>query len=296
MSLTSFLKNQDVKEKLRQEFQKPRFSMKKDLLAPPLTKRYALVGTAFDYLLRFYVERLNPGAITRKWVAELSVSHPLSPLLTDVVIDIDSGKISFTETKQTKQAQQIIDRAKDAHSRYLSSGEMTDTVIESALLLAQLDPIFRARIVDENLGTVHKEDLADLRNLISIVDPEAFRAQELCLLNPTFGEGSKLVGGADADLVIDDRLVDIKTTKNLTLQRKDFDQLIGYYVLHAISGVGELEPKAEISQVAIYFSRHACLYTIDLDEVIDRSRFPDFVEWFRERAAEEYGPPAVQSL
>jgi hypothetical protein len=51
MSLTSFLnKNSDVREQFKQEFQKPPLQVKKELLAPPLTKRYSTVGTAFDYL------------------------------------------------------------------------------------------------------------------------------------------------------------------------------------------------------------------------------------------------------
>ena len=286
MSLTSFLRNKDVRERFRQEFQKPRFSAKKDLLAPPLTKRYSLIGTAFDYLLRFYLKRLNPDAVTKRWVAELSISHPLSPLLTDVVVDADTGAISFTETDLTREAQWIIEQAKGVYSNYLASGEVSDEVIESTLLLAQLDPIFRAGFIDENIGTVHKEDVADLRNLISIVNPEVFRAQELCLLNPTFGEGSKLVGGADADLAIDDTIIDVKTTKKLELQRKYFDQLIGYYVLHEIAGVGELRPKPEITKVAIYFSRYAYLYVLDLHEIIDGRTFPDFIRWFKDRASE----------
>ena len=285
MSLTSFLRTKDVRERFRQEFQKPRFSAKKDLLAPPLTKRYSLVGTAFDYLLRFYLQHLNPDAVTGRWVAELSISHPLSPLLTNVVLDVTTDRISFTETEQTKKVQRIIEQAKEVHSNYLSSGEMTDEVVKSALLLAQLDPIYRAGFVDQNIGTVHKEDVTDLRNLISIVNPKMFRARELCLLNPIFGEGSKLVGGADADLVTDDTIIDVKTTKKLALQRKHFDQLIGYYVLHEIAGVGELRPKPEISKVAIYFSRHAYLYVLELDGIIDRQTFPDFVRWFKDRAS-----------
>ncbi len=288
MSLISFLDNKDVRERFRQEFKKPRFSVKKDLLAPPLTKRYSLIGTAFDYLLRFYLEHLNPDAVTEKWVAELSLGYPLSPLLKNVVLNLDTGQISFTETDLTRKVQQIIEQAKKAHSDYLSSGEMTDDVIESCLLLAQLDPISRAGFIDKSLGTAYKEDVADLRKLISIVNPEVFRAQKLCLLNPAFGEGSRLVGGADADLVIDDTIIDIKTTKKLELRRQYFDQLIGYYVLHEISGVGELKPKPEITKVAVYFSRHAYLYTLSLQEIIDRHTFSDFIRWFKDRASEKY--------
>lgn len=289
MSLTSFLKNRDVKERFRQEFKMPKMAIEKKLLAPPLSNRYSLVGTAFDYLMRFYLKRLNPGALTSHWVAELALTASLSPLLQDVVINGETGQIiSFRETELTKKARWIVEQAKAEYSQYLSTGRITDQLIESALRLAQLDPIFRAGVVDERLGTVYREDVDDLRTLISIVEPQIFKAARLCLLNPTFGEASRLVGGADADLVIDDMIIDIKTTKNLRLERDHFHQLIGYFILHEIAGVGDLTPKPEISRVAIYFSRHAFLYTLDLQDFIRRETFPAFVSWFITRAKEEY--------
>jgi hypothetical protein len=77
MSLTSFLERKDVRERFRQEFDMPGMKTKRELLAPPLSNRYSLVGTAFDYLARFYVKRLNPDAITKAWIAEI-VLHDLS--------------------------------------------------------------------------------------------------------------------------------------------------------------------------------------------------------------------------
>jgi hypothetical protein len=77
MSLTSFLERKDVRERFRQEFAMPGMKVKRELLAPPLSNRYSLVGTAFDYLARFYVKRLNPDAITKAWIAEI-VLHDLS--------------------------------------------------------------------------------------------------------------------------------------------------------------------------------------------------------------------------
>lgn len=156
--------------------------------------------------------------------------------------------------------------------------------MESALQLAQLDPIFRAGVIDENLGNVHKEDVDDLRKLIYLVEPQLFKASCLCLLDPTFGEASQLVGGADADLVIDDAIIDIKTTKNLKLERDYFNQLIGYLVLHEITGVGGLVPKPKITRLGIYFSRYAFLYMLDLGPVIHQDKFPVFVDWFIARA------------
>lgn len=142
--------------------------------------------------------------------------------------------------------------------------------------------------MDENLGNINEEDVNDLQKLISLVEPRFFRASRLCLLNPTFGEASRLVGGADADLVIDDAIIDIKTTKNLRLERDYFNQLIGYFVLHEIAGVGGLIPKPAITKVAIYFSRFGYLHIIDLGDVIHPETFSGFVEWFIARARQQY--------
>ncbi len=296
MSLTSFLSNnQDVRDRFRQQFNKPPLATDKDILAPPLSNRYTLVGTAFDYLLRFYVKRLNPDAIERQWVAEHCLTNPSSPLLVDATMEIDTGTVvSYTETNLTKKAKRIIERAKVNYSAFLHSGQITDDLFESALCLAQLDPIWRAGFIDKNMGDVQDEDVEDLRNLILIVEPKLFKAKHLCLLNPTFGEASRLVGGADADLVIDDLLIDIKTTKKLDFKTTFFHQLMGYVVLHEIARVGDLKPKPSVTKAGIYFARHAYLHVFQLDAVIDRDSFSEFVRWFKERAANEYPPPKLK--
>ena len=54
MSLTSFLKDADeVRIVLEQTFEKPEIGITKEWLAEPQTANYALIGTAFDYVLRF---------------------------------------------------------------------------------------------------------------------------------------------------------------------------------------------------------------------------------------------------
>ncbi len=70
MSLSSLLEQTDIRVRLRQDFPKPRLGARKELLARPLIKRYGLVGTAFDYWLRFRLQRLNPNAQDRSWIAE----------------------------------------------------------------------------------------------------------------------------------------------------------------------------------------------------------------------------------
>ena len=271
--MTSFLKNKDVHEHFQKQFIKPRFSIKKDMLAPSLsTDRARLVGTAFDYLLRFYLQYLNPKAVCRRWVAEEAVNR----LTTDQGLH--------------RKGQEIIEGAKKNVAKFLKTGEITDELIKSAVLLAGLDPIVRAGVGQEHIGLVHNHDIQDLRKLMGVIEPQLFKSRKLCLLNPTFGKASLLVGGADADLVIDDTIIDIKTTKNLTCLPRDFHQLIGYYVLHQIGAIGDIKPNLKIKKIALYFSRYAYLHSFEIKEIIDPSTFPEFLKWFEKRARKERGP------
>jgi hypothetical protein len=95
-----------------------------------------------------------------------------------------------------------------------------------------------------------------------------------------------MVEGADADALVDDVLIDIKTVKQASFTRKMFEQPLGDYTLPIIGGIGEKKPKPTIRQIGIYFSRHASLHVADVDEVINRSTYPDFVEWFATHALE----------
>lgn len=296
MSLTSFLEDKDVKNAFERVFEEPQFKLQAELLAHPLTNNYALLGTAFDYLLRFYVKRLNPDAIEHRWISERVCDDFYSLLLisaSGVFIDIE--EIDNIE----KKIKEIIQYAKKAYSEYINTGIMNHDLFKSVLLLAQVDSIYRegAKVMyrdgflDEN--SVDENDIKDLQNLISIVKPEYFKAKEICILNPTFGKASKLVGGADCDLVIDDAIIDIKTTKKLDLTRDYFNQLIGYYILYTIGGIDGMPSNYRVKRLGIYFSRYAYLLFIDALEVISRikegGKFLDFVNWFEKKAIEKYG-------
>lgn len=258
MSLTSFLKDKDVKDAFKREFKKPRLKLQGELLAPPLTNHYGLVGTAFDYLLRFYIKRINPNAIEQHWVSEaslhlLEMAH-LHDLLEipEVSPVIQKLKEKITENPTLsdpivyKKVKEIIQYSKKVRDEFIKTGKMSSDLYKAVLLLAQVDVIYRAGVVDENLGNVDEKDIEDLKNLISVAKPEYFKAKKICILNPTFGIASQLVGGADCDLVIDDAIIDIKTTKKLDLTRNYFDQLIGYYILYKIGGIDGMPSNCEI--------------------------------------------------
>ena len=318
MCLTSFIENRDVKDVFKQEFKKPRLKLQAELLAPPLTNHYGLVGTAFDYLLRFYIKQLNPNAIEQRWASEIALGlikkiqgrkrHRVSKLALKLIEKIRGRKIHNADNRKQasssvplahlnplsdptlyKRVKSIVQHAKNLYRQYLNTGSMNRDLFKAVLQLAQVDVIYRVGLVDENLGNVDENDIKDLQNLISIVRPEYFEVKKICVLNPTFGKASRLVGGADCDLVINDAIIDIKTTKKLDFTRNYFDQLIGYYTLYKIGGIDGAPPDIEIKRLGIYFSRYGYLCFINVQDIIREDTFPNFVEWFKKRAGEEYG-------
>lgn len=185
----------------------------------------------------------------------------------------------------SEQADLIITQARTNYAEFLRTQQLSLDLIKSALLLAKLDPFARRGQIDENLNGVEERDIEDLRNIMALVDANLFRTTGGVWLNPTFGEASFLVGGADADLVVDDLIVEIKTLRDLKLKRDDFNQLIGYYCLSKIGSLNGSGEEIEISQIGIYYSRHSYLHVINMSEVVNPLTWTPFLEWFQERAA-----------
>ncbi len=267
MSLSSFLNQPDVRARFKQEFSKPNMMKNKALLAPPLTENYGLVGTAFDYLMRFHLKTLNPQAFEREWAAESTV---------DLLKERGANRLY-------NSAFVIVTQAREKYAEFLKTQQITDDLIRSTLQLAKLDAFLRARKIDPNLDVIEQADIEDVKALINLVDFAQFTSQGVVLLNPTFGLISPQIGGADADFVIDDLLIDIKTTKNFELARYDFNQLMGYYILSKIDEIDGAPEGHEIKRVGIYFARYAQLFVFNVSEVVNPQTFSQFLEWFQQR-------------
>ena len=279
MSLTSFIEKPDVKKKFKETFPLPKIKLNAELKAPPKTENHALVGTAFDYLLRFYIKKRNPSAITRKWIAELALDR-------------------VSDEKLRGKLEKTIKRANATYERYLKDGILSDAVAAACLRLAKIDQIYRSGR-GTHLDAVDRRDIQDLRKLIRIADENLFASEKICLLNPNFGDASVLVGGADADVVIDNQIIDLKTTKSLTLKQKDFHQLIGYYILSKIGAFNGRE-NLDIKTLSIYFCRHGVLLPLTAPSAnsqsipISDSKLKKFIDWFVKRASQDN--PLASSL
>lgn len=179
-----------------------------------------------------------------------------------------------------------IQDARKIYSEFIKNGTVSYDSFKAVLLMAQLDMIHRAGIVAEDLGNVDDGDIQDLRNLMSIVKPEQFKANKVCVLNPIVG-GELPLPSADCDLIIDETLIDIKTTKKLELTQDFFNQIMGYYILYKIGGIKGMSTEHKITKLGIYFSRHAYLFTFNVRDVCKKNTFPRFAKWYTKRWKQE---------
>ncbi len=293
MSLLSFIGLPEIKARLKPL--RPVFprKLKVNLKAAPQSKRHTLVGTAFDYLLRFELQRRAPHAISQRWVAE---SAP------DVIGRMtDSGFIRLDRNADDAPNQHLppeiiaarmrilLKNAKSAFETYvkLKAPNTADQaeLAAHAIRLAKLDSVCRAMRLEPSFEEASSEDIQDLVNLLAIVPFDELLHDKLMLLNPNFSQSSRLVGGADADLIAGDLLVDFKTTTKDEIAADSLDQILGYLLLSRKQRL--VDPTFPIiNRLGLYYCRHGYLWTEDASAWTNHPEFMGIEQWFFERAKE----------
>ena len=266
MSLTTILQNKDIRKLFTEEFKKPKIQLEGEIKAEPTTSNYAEVGTAFDYLLRFIIQQQFQEKTTAyPWIALITRKEFLSSPMVD----------------------QFLEYSEKYHKKFLDDGILRKEIMLSTLKLAKLDSIVRVPTLEFTHTPKHpnKEDIIDLEKLASIINMKDFKVKNKCLLNPNFHFASSLVDGADCDLVIDNELIDIKTTKKFQITRDMFNQILGYYTLAYINdgfGVDRGIKWEEVDKIGFYFSRYGQKVMYDIKDIINFKTYPMFVEKFIE--------------
>ena len=143
-------------------------------------------------------------------------------------------------------------------------------------LMALFEQVFRIGLRSSNL--LFGQQIDSVSGLLAVGKDEwledlcslSWRFYESCrgllegewTLNPTF-QGSADIGGADADLIVDNCLIDIKTIKQPVITNTMLYQLLGYALL-------DYEDQYDLKNLGIYLSRQGKLATWSLTELVDR--------------------------
>ena len=302
MSLTTFIKQKEVKTKLNNYFNMPKFDLgyrKIKANAPKGYKGedYMLIGTAFDYLFRFFLAEKH-NVKEDFWVAHISLALLIKEsanfkifnhknFLEDMEVYHKNNAINVGALDKLtkiinkgvcsnllKEVYNHLSQAEKRYKNYINNGDFKESIIKATIDLAKIDKIYRNNIRDIKLGKYKDEHIKDLKSLYQAIPKRDKKIKkEDVYLNPSFSHSSR-VDGADADLIINNTLIDIKTTKYLKLKKDYYHQLVGYALL------ADLDDRFELEKLGIYFSRHGVNYIFDVDNIYSNENYDKFKEWF----------------
>lgn len=225
---------------------------------------WVIAGTAIDYRIRFFFDTPQP----EKLIAEQGAA--ILPSL------LGQPCKSVRYYDELKQVLTVLTCDNDLRGRLLDEG-MEVELCRLCICLALFDPVFRAGAVAPLDSIPLDSPLEALLSLVksAVVDDVValsarfYQTQRDLLegrifhLNPNFGSYSRLIGGADADLIVDSVLIDIKTKKSFSITQQDLWQLIGYLLL-------DRDDEYEIKELGIYMTRQGVLYKWAVDEFLFR--------------------------
>lgn len=218
-------------------------------------------------------------------------------------------KMSFEEIVDTlylsigKHREMILDYreavagARYYGERFVRSGKMHKRLAGYLLKMSSLDSLYRTsranflppdadQYFSESIPQQEMDDLLSLYKSIPrdlFIGDSIFLNPDLSLLNREIRPAPrKLVGGgvkADADAIVDDLLVEIKTSKEKmtpSLPLEDFCQLMGYF---ALTSLGR---RHEIKRLGIYYARFGYLFEFPIPRALPKKGGRvAFIEWFR---------------
>jgi len=274
MSLTSLINdNQEFRSIIKTFFDRPAVNKSNILVHTDGQKSSVLVGTALDYIFRFNLKRINASAVERTWISEYYIR------MNGETID----NLTFSK--------EVIAKTKELKNEFTQTGVLDDKLIACCISLAKMDNVFRSGLGSESLREpALQSDMDATRIMFNATDWDLFKSEnDTCLLNPAMGRAGSLIGGADADWIIDSRLDDLKTTEKLprTIGLRDFAQLIGYYALDRINQEDDgLESR--IDELSIYYARFGVQCKFKINDVISKNGINDFMDYFR-RLIKDYG-------
>lgn len=246
-------------------------------LAPPQGVSgggFGTVGTAFDYRVRFSLQPVPVEPLVAHRGAALLVGH-CDAILADGTKRLEARSLQDRGlTVDPGMRQALVDEFFASLGRLDVADDLTLT--RYCLVLALFEEVFRAVYAPNfDSSLYHLPAGAGLADLLA-VPGEALVADvrqlwrgfaetvpidtKLIVCNPAF-DGSGDIGGADADLLLEDCLVELKCSMRSPNIAECLRQLIGYVLLDYSDSYG-------IRNVAVYSGRHRCLIRFSLRELL----------------------------
>ncbi|MBN9686951.1 MULTISPECIES: hypothetical protein [unclassified Corallococcus] len=244
-----------------------------------------------DYALRFELGRRCPHALEESWVAH----GALGVLPGEFITETGTSSPWELGARILQDAERVV----RAYRRLTKVGAKDlQAMAKAALSLSALDLLCRAPFNpytwNEDFARVERGEVDEVRRMIEHAPLDEFTTSGTMLLNPTFGRNSRAVGGADADLIVDGTLFEIKTTQEAKVTLEHLRQLCGYFLL--ARAMRQDEPRFPvISNLGIYFPRYGYTWRFPAQVLISHPVFAETEDWFFQQVLRRRGLP-VETL
>lgn len=172
-----------------------------------------------------------------------------------------------------KEISELIEKSLVKYNNYKNTGKVTDDFLNAILILAQILPGIMLQGLAKDMGTSTKNDLYMLKHLINQI-PKFFFKPKNVLSSPYLSWGT--IRG-EPDYIIDDTILDIKTTKSF-FSRADYNQLICYYLLYKMNEEYWNKVGVKINKIGIYYSLYGQLIEFKVSDLCKSDELKEVIE------------------
>jgi len=317
--VTEFIKIDEVRQEIDATYPNPSSNAERELQVRNNGYAHLLVGNAFEFLCKLLLYRhcdevIIPwrgtfGDLQRRFEGDETPPVRVERFGGWKFEDEDAGVSNRNEWEEMMDDQPVWEQRNPGKwtedeeltkvaEQYVTTGMNTEGVVKAALVNAGWKPN------DDVQSWIDREAfeadiLEEMEALFNLLRESEWPDGEFVFEQPSFG-GHKHILPGEGDFIVDDLLVDIKTTEDRSFTNAFWRQLLMYYVLtdvqrilHDVDGrTYDKEPfegkYPDINRVGIYYARYGELQTVDMEMVIeDQERYEEFRAWIVDRAIEE---------
>jgi hypothetical protein len=264
---------------------------------------WSAAGGAFDYRLRYEFQVADPGsfAAARGWrdlvrrprgqLAPDTGWHDMVTALDELTLRADPTKGPLSEADELDLAR-LCGLLALYEQLYRMGGLLNQAMFDTPLARAGLNQPLTTLLdlVDPQLPA----DVVAMIREFRRAAPELASAERVNG-NPQF-DRSRDLGGADGDLILDHRLLEVKTTKHAKLTAHFVWQVLGYLL-------ADTSDEHSITTVGWYFARHGLAWVFEVDDFLRilanrnvdvsqaRAEFEERCSTLRKRPVPPVSPP-----
>jgi len=318
--VTDFIKIDEVRHEIDSTYPNPGHDAEGEVEVVNSGYSHKLIGSSFEFLSKLWLyhrceEVVLPQGTSRRFIEEKDWELDDQPTVWVSVFDGMKWEEHYADISSQEEWEEMNEelpvwerrrsavqwRQDDELSKlvnqFIKTGMNTERVVRAALLNAGWKP---SETVHSwiNRGAFEEDLLDEMEVLFRLLREQDWTDGKIVFDEPTFGGHRHILPG-EGDFIVDNLLVDIKTTEKRSFTNAFWRQLLMYYLLNDIQrvlydvdgrtyGREQFDGKyPEINRVGIYFARYGELKTVDMSEVIKETRqYKEFRAWIVDRAIE----------